>query len=75
MVKPIECKVASGCNGHGEDINQWILFNYFVNPADPQSIRDWAIWLQHRKAIPGATLQEIITDEKKLKKILKYQEV
>ena len=72
-VKPMECKVSSGCNGQGEDINQWVLFHTFVNPADPQSVREWASWLKFRKPITGAKVEEIVPDEKKRKKILSYE--
>ncbi|MBS3128627.1 hypothetical protein J4410_05760 [Candidatus Woesearchaeota archaeon] len=70
-VKPMECRVASGCNGHGETINQWVLFHSFVNPADPQSLRAWSLWLHHHKPIPGASMEEIIPDKKQREKIIK----
>lgn len=81
-VKPMECRVASGCNGHGEDINQWVLVNYFVNKNDPQSIREWNAWVKQKKEqnkeniiIQGAKPEELIKDKGKLKQILEYKKV
>ena len=72
-VKPMQCRIAT-CNEHGEDLMVWFDLNYFVNPADPESIRQWASYLKAGgKNISGGKLQELIPDKTKLKKILNYE--
>jgi len=72
-VKPLQCKVSS-CNENGEDISVWFHLNYFVNPNDPQSIREWKIYLESGgKNIPGGSLQELVPNPEKLKKMLNYE--
>jgi len=71
-VKPLHCKIGN-CNTYGDDLNQWFMLNYFVNPDDPESIRQWKIFLTQNKPIPGGSLNELVPDENKLKKILNYE--
>ncbi len=72
-VKPLQCKIAS-CSEHGEDLMVWFDLNYFVNPTDPVSIREWKLYLDSGgKNIPGGKLEELVTDKKMLKKILSYE--
>ncbi len=70
-VKPLHCKIGN-CNTYGDDLNQWFMLNYLVNPDDPDSIRQWKIFLTQNKSIPGGSLKELVPDEEKLKKILNY---
>jgi len=50
------------------------LLNYFVNEDDPQSIREWKVYLDSGgKNIPGGTLQELVPNKEALKKILNYE--
>jgi Fe-S-cluster containining protein len=71
-VKPLHCRIGN-CNTYGDDLNQWFMLNYFVNPDDPESIRQWKIFLTQNKPIPGGSLNELVPDEGKLKKILSYE--
>ncbi len=72
-VKPIHCRIGN-CNEHGEELSIWFDLNYFVNPDDPQSIREWKICLESGgKTIPGGSLQELVPNEMVLKKILDYE--
>jgi len=71
--KPLQCKVTSPCADAGVELNQWFLLNYVVNPADPESIRQWALFLKFNKVIPGGELHDLVKDPKKLKKILSYE--
>lgn len=72
-VKPLHCKISS-CNEYGEEISVWFHLNYFVNPNDPQSIREWKLYLDSGgKNIPGGTLQELVPNKEKLRKILSYE--
>ncbi len=72
-VKPLQCKIST-CNGQGENLIVWFDLNYFVNPTDPISIREWKLYLDSGgKTIPGGSLQELVPDKKILKKILSYE--
>ena len=72
-VKPLQCKIASGCKKHGEEAITWFLVNFAVNPADPESVRQWAEYLKHHKVIEGAELFALIPDEQKLRQIMNYE--
>jgi len=72
-VKPMHCRISS-CNRHGEELSVWFHLNYFVNADDPESIRQWALYLESGgKNIPGGELEELVPDKEKLKKILNYE--
>ena len=72
-VKPLQCKIST-CNEYGEDIAVWFTLNYFVNPKDPKSIREWKLYLDSGgKNIPGGELEALVPDPKVLKKILSYK--
>jgi Fe-S-cluster containining protein len=72
-VKPLQCKIST-CNEYGEDLIVWFDLNYFVNPHDPVSIREWKLYLDSGgKNIPGGKLEELVPDKKMLKKILSYE--
>jgi len=68
-VRPLGCRLSSW-NHHGEQLNEWFALNYFVNAADPQSIKDWAQKLRFRNTIPGGQLHELVPNTEKLKKYL-----
>jgi len=71
-VKPFECKI-SNCNEYGQSISIWFMLNYFVNADDPKSIRQYATYLKTHPTLPGAKLKDLVPDNEKLKKILKYE--
>ena len=71
-VKPLHCRIGN-CNTYGNDLNQWFMLNYLVNPDDPESIRQWKMFLTQNNPIPGGSLKELVHDEEKLKKILSYE--
>jgi Fe-S-cluster containining protein len=71
-VKPLHCKIGN-CNEHGNDTLEWFFLKYFVDPDDPESIRQWASRIKHKNTIPGGSLKELIKDKNKLKKILNYK--
>ena len=70
-VKPLECRIGS-CEKHGQEISIWFMLNYLVNPKDPESIRQYAMYLKTQPTIPGGRLEEIIPDDKRLKRILSF---
>lgn len=72
-VKPLECKIGN-CSEHGEDLSLWFMLNYFVNPDDPESVRQYASYLiRGGKTLKGGRIEEIVVDKNKLKKILDYK--
>lgn len=71
-VKPFECKI-SNCSKYGQSISIWFMLNYFVNADDPESIRQYAVYLKTHPTIPGGKLQELVPDKEKLRKILSYE--
>lgn len=70
-VKPLECKVGN-CGKHGEEISKWFMLNYCVNANDPESIRQYAIYLKTNKTLKGGKLENLVP-KKRLKKILSFE--
>ncbi len=71
-VKPLYCKIGT-CKSYGNQLNLWFTLNYFVNPIDAESIRQYAFFLRHNKTIPGGELKKLVKDKRMLKKILNYK--
>lgn len=72
-VKPLQCKVGN-CSKHGEKLNLWFTLSYFLNENDPESIRQYAVYLKSGgKTLKGAELNKLIKDKEKLNKILNYK--
>ena len=73
-VKPLECKTSIQCKDYGEDLSVWFMVNHIVDAKDPESIRQFAQYIKSGgKVIPGASLEELVPDKEKLKKILSYE--
>lgn len=73
-VKPLECKTSVNCKDYGEDLSVWFMVNHVVDTEDPESIRQYAHYIKSGgKLIPGASLQELVPDKEKLRKILNYE--
>ncbi len=70
-VKPRYCRLLSTKSKQGQQLAIWFALNYFVNPDDPESIRQWARYLQTHPTIPGGQLHELVPDEEK--SMLKYE--
>jgi Fe-S-cluster containining protein len=68
-VRPIQCKIMD-INENHDELNQWFDLNFFVNPKDAKSVREYACALKIRKPIQGGTLEEVVPDKKRLKEIL-----
>lgn len=72
-VKPLQCRIGN-CSENGEKLSLWFTLNYFLNENDPESVRQYAVYLKSGgKTLEGAELKEIIKDKDKLKKILEYK--
>lgn len=73
-VKPRECRVAMGCSPEAEKLISWFTLNHYVNPEDPESIRQYASHLKDcNKALPGSQLNDLVPDKEKLRKMLDYE--
>lgn len=70
-VKPLECKVGN-CGKHGEELSKWFMLNYCVNANDPESIRQYAIYLKTNKTLKGGELKNMVPKEM-LRKILSFE--
>lgn len=70
-VKPLECKVGN-CGKYGEQLSIWFALNYFLNINDPESIRQYSIYLKTHPTISGGKLEEIIPNKEELQKILSF---
>ena len=72
--KPLECRTSMGCKDYGEELSIWFMLNHFVNKDDAESVRQYASYLKSGgKMIEGASLQELVPDKEKLKKILNFE--
>jgi Fe-S-cluster containining protein len=73
-VKPRYCRVLSTKSRHGQQLAVWFALNYFVNPDDPESVRQWAQYLQTHPTIPGGHLHELVPNRAKLQRVLNREE-
>ncbi|MBU0535964.1 MAG: YkgJ family cysteine cluster protein [Nanoarchaeota archaeon] len=72
-VKPLQCAIGN-CTEHGEELNLWFTLNYYLNENDPESVRQYAVYLKcGGKTLPGWELENLIADKEKLRKILHYE--
>ena len=72
-IKPLHCRIGN-CNEHGEELSAWFTVNYLVNPTDPESIRQFKIYIDSKgKTLEGGKLKDLVKDPKLLKKILNYE--
>jgi Fe-S-cluster containining protein len=71
QVKPLHCRIGT-CSEHGEHISHWFTLNYYVNPDDAQSIREWAAYLKTQDTIPGGQVEELV-DRERLNDMMTYK--
>lgn len=73
-VKPLECKTSIQCKDYGSDLSVWFMVNHIVDANDAESVRQFSNYIKSGgKIIPGASLQELVPNKEKLKKILSYE--
>jgi len=74
-VKPFECRIAMNCKPYGEELITWFNLNYFLNTNDPESLRQFKIYLESGgNTLPGAEFQNIFNEEI-LKKLNNYEDL
>ncbi len=72
-VKPLQCRI-NNCSEHGQQLALWFMLNYFVNSKDPESIRQYDVYLRSGgKTLPGGEIDKLVPDKEKLAKILKFE--
>jgi Fe-S-cluster containining protein len=72
--KPYQCKIATRSH-HGPAIIEWFDANFFVNPKDAHSLREWHSRLKFTTTIPGASMEELVPDKKKRDAVIKGEQV
>ncbi len=72
--KPYQCKIATRSH-HGTQIIEWFDANFFVNPKDAQSLREWHGRLKFAATIPGATMEELVPDKTKREAVIRGEQV
>ncbi len=71
--KPLMCRVGN-CGEHSKELTLWFNLNHFLNPADPESVRQYAAYLKAGgETLPGAGLDDIVPDKKRLARILNFE--
>ena len=71
--KPLHCRIGT-CKEQGEELTVWYKLNYLVNPTDPESLRQFKVYIETGgKIIPGGELKDLVKDKKLLNKILNYE--
>lgn len=71
-LKPLYCRIGN-CRAYGDDAIQWFHLNYSVDKFNPNSIREWKIYSENKKVIPGGDVTDLVADEEILKKMLSYE--
>jgi Fe-S-cluster containining protein len=71
-VKPLECRIST-CSTYGPQLTEWFMLNYYVDPKNPNSIREWAAKLHAHPTIPGGEIHEMVKDKEFLKKVWSYE--
>lgn len=73
-VKPLQCKLAMGCKEYGNETMTWFLVNHFLNPADPQSIREYATYIKTGGTVlAGAKLEDVCPNTELREQIISYK--
>ncbi|MCP3686694.1 MAG: YkgJ family cysteine cluster protein [bacterium] len=73
-VKPLHCKIGN-CADHSTDLQKWFDLKHFVNPDDPESIRQYSVWLEFNEPIPGGDLEVLVPNKEKLRRMLSYEKM
>lgn len=73
-VKPLECKIAMPCKPYGDKLIAWFDVNHFLNPRDPESVRQYAAYLAVGGVLlPDAAAEDIVPEAERRREILSYE--
>ncbi|MBD3310713.1 hypothetical protein GF351_05850 [Candidatus Woesearchaeota archaeon] len=67
--KPLHCRIGN-CSEHSQELSIWFMLNHAVDETNPNSIREWGIYLKTHPTIPGGNLEELVPDKEQLKKMM-----
>ena len=70
--KPLYCRIGT-CEKEGEETMEWFALNFLVNKNDAESIRQWAGKLKTHPTIQGGSLNELVPDKERLRKMLNFE--
>src|SRR3989344_255806 len=71
--KPLQCAVSMGCKPYGSQLITWFVLNNAVIPNDPESVRQYATYLEAEgEVISGGKLEEVVPDAELRKKMLDF---
>lgn len=70
---PLHCRMSTK-KQYSHKLHVWYLLNHAVNPNDPRSLREWAIYLKTHPTIPGGRLEDIVPDPGRLRSILESED-
>lgn len=70
-VKPTYCKIGTWHSKTSQQCHDWFVLNYIVDKDKPETIRQWAQYLQFNNTIPGGELNEIVPDKKELDNVMR----
>ncbi len=73
-VKPLECKIAMSCKSYGPDLIKWFDINYFLDKDNPDSIREFKIYVESGGETLGLEMKDIVSEEE-LERIEKYEDL
>jgi hypothetical protein len=73
-VKPLECSIAMGCKSYGEELIIWFDEKHFLDPKNPESLRQYKTYIEAGgKVLPGAELENIASKEQ-IDKMMKFDD-
>jgi Fe-S-cluster containining protein len=72
--KPMHCRIGN-CGKESAELVKWFEARNFLNKNNPESIRQYSLWLEFNTPLTGASLKELVPDQEKLKKILDYSDL
>ena len=73
--KPLECKIAMGCKEYGEELITWFDIKHFLNPKDPESLRQYKVYIESGgKVLQGAELGNF-ADKETIEKLSGYEDL
>jgi hypothetical protein len=58
-VKPLHCRISSGCKPIGQAVNTWFMLNYVLNRTDPHALKEWGEFLKVHPSIPGGHMEDL----------------
>jgi hypothetical protein len=58
-VKPLHCRIGSGCKPIGRQINTWFMLNYVLDRTNPYALKEWEAFCKVHETIPGGHMEDL----------------